>query len=113
MALGGLTLGSLAGNVLGGIGGTLLGNKEGEKKGLFSDARIKENLRPVGQLFNGLTVYAFNFPGEAVTRIGLVAQEVQQQIPQAVSQTEEGLLMVDYDLASRYEEEEEEENVHS
>ena len=80
--------------------------------GLFSDARIKENLRPVGQLFNGLTVYAFNFPGEEVTRIGLVAQEVQQHIPQAVSQTEEGLLMVDYDLASRYEEEEGE-NVHS
>ena len=81
--------------------------------GLFSDARIKENLRPVGQLFNGLTVYAFNFPGEEVTRIGLVAQEVQQHIPQAVRQTEEGLLTVDYDLASRYEEEEEEENVHS
>lgn len=80
--------------------------------GLFSDARIKENLRPVGQLFNGLTVYAFNFPGEEVTRIGLVAQEVQQHIPQAVSQTEEGLLMVDYDLASRYEEEEGK-NVHS
>ena len=82
--------------------------------GLFSDARIKENLRPVGQLFNGLTVYAFNFPGEEVTRIGLVAQEVQQHIPQAVSQTEEGLLTVDYDLASRYDTEtEEEENVHS
>ena len=80
--------------------------------GLFSDARIKENLRPVGRLFNGLTVYAFNFPGEEVTRIGLVAQEVQQHIPQAVSQTEEGLLMVDYDLASRYEEEEGK-NVHS
>lgn len=77
--------------------------------GLFSDARIKENLRPVGQLFNGLTVYAFNFPGEAVTRIGLVAQEVQQAIPQAVSQSEEGLLMVDYDLASRYDNTETEE----
>lgn len=75
---------------------------------LFSDARIKENLRPVGQLFNGLTVYAFNFPGEAVTRIGLVAQEVQQVVPEAVSQSDEGLLMVDYDLASRYEETEEE-----
>ena len=74
---------------------------------LFSDARIKENLRPVGQLFNGLTVYAFNFPGEAVTRIGLVAQEVQQVVPDAVSQSDEGLLMVDYDLASRYEETEE------
>ena len=68
----------------------------------------------MGQLFNGLTVYAFNFPGEEVTRIGLVAQEVQQHIPQAVSQTEEGLLTVDYDLASRYDTgTEEEENVHS
>lgn len=74
---------------------------------LFSDARIKENLRPVGQLFNGLTVYAFNFPGEAVTRIGLVAQEVQQVVPEAVSETGEGLLAVNYDLASRYEETEE------
>lgn len=74
---------------------------------LFSDARIKENLRPVGQLFNGLTVYAFNFPGENITRIGLVAQEVQQVVPEAVSQSDEGLLMVDYDLASRYEETEE------
>ena len=61
----------------------------------------------MGQLFNGLTVYAFNFPGEAVTRIGLVAQEVQQVVPEAVSQSDEGLLMVDYDLASRYEETEE------
>ena len=103
-ALGNLLAGAAVGNVLGGVGGSLFGNKE---KGLFSDARIKENLRPVGQLFNGLTVYAFNFPGEAVTRIGLVAQEVQQVVPEAVSQSDEGLLMVDYDLASRYEETEE------
>lgn len=75
---------------------------------LLSDERIKENLRPVGQLFNGLTVYAFNFPGEEVTRLGLSAQEVQQVIPAAVTETAEGLLAVDYDLASRYEEENEE-----
>lgn len=98
MAQGWLNLGSAVGNTASGVLGTLFPNSK-----LFSDARIKENLRPVGQLFNGLTVYAFNFPGEAVTRIGLVAQEVQQAIPQAVSQSEEGLLMVDYDLASRYE----------
>lgn len=76
---------------------------------LRSDARIKENLRPVGQLFNGLTVYAFNFPGEQTTRIGLVAQEVQQLIPEAVTETDEGLLAVNYDLASQYNDENTEE----
>jgi hypothetical protein len=69
--------------------------------GLFSDARIKENLRPVGQLFNGLTVYAFNFPGEETTRIGLVAQEVAELIPEAVGETDEGILTVDYGLATQ------------
>lgn len=73
--------------------------------GLFSDARIKENLRAVGQLYNGLTVYAFNFPEEEITRIGLVAQEVEQVIPEAVTETSEGLLMVDYNAATRYAEE--------
>ena len=76
---------------------------------LLSDVRIKENLRPVGQLFNGLTVYAFNFPGEETTRLGLAAQEVQQVLPEAVSESSEGLLAVNYDLASRYEENTEEE----
>lgn len=77
---------------------------------LFSDARIKENLRPVGKLFNGLTVYAFNFPGEEVTRIGLIAQEVERLIPEAVSETEEGLKMVDYLLATQFQPEEEKED---
>lgn len=93
---------AVAGLATGGLGTLAAGALASGAGGLYSDARIKENLRPVGQLFNGLTVYAFNFPGENITRIGLVAQEVQQAIPQAVSQSEEGLLMVDYDLASRY-----------
>ncbi len=69
---------------------------------MFSDARIKENIRPVGKLFNGLTVYSFNFPGEDITRIGLLAQEVEQVIPEAVGETPEGLKMVDYLTASQY-----------
>ncbi len=76
----------------------------------LSDARIKENLRPVGQLFNGLTVYAFNFPDDETTRLGVVAQEVQEVIPQAVAETDEGLLMVNYDLATQYENPKGEEN---
>lgn len=86
---------SMGANALSALGGGLA---------LLSDARIKENLRPVGMLFNGLTVYAFNFPGDEKTRIGLVAQEVQKLIPEAVTQTEEGLLAVDYGLASMFEE---------
>lgn len=73
---------------------------------LFSDARIKENIRPVGQLFNGLTVYTFNFPGDETTRLGLLAQEVEELIPQAVSESPEGLKMLDYLLATQYEGEE-------
>jgi hypothetical protein len=65
----------------------------------YSDARIKENIEPVGQLDNGLTVYKFNFKGEEVTRIGLIAQEVAELMPEAVSQDEEGLLKVNYDMA--------------
>lgn len=67
---------------------------------LKSDARLKENLTPVGELYNGLTVWAFNFKGEDVTRIGLVAQEVQEVVPLAVREDAEGLLAVDYALAS-------------
>lgn len=100
---------STAQNLLGlGLG---LGSDAGSAVlSLFSDARIKENLRPVGKLYNGLTVYSFNFPGEEVTRIGLIAQEVEQLIPEAVSETEEGLKMVDYLLATQFQPEEEEED---
>lgn len=68
--------------------------------GMMSDERLKENLKPVGKLDNGLTVYSFNFLGSPVTQIGLIAQEVEEVIPEAVSQDEDGYLRVDYKLAS-------------
>jgi len=69
----------------------------------LSDARIKENIHPVGQLSNGLTVYRFNFVWEDPSQVhlGLIAQEVAQVIPEAVSENAEGLLSVDYDLATQ------------
>jgi hypothetical protein len=63
---------------------------------VFSDARVKENIIPVGKLYNGLTVYLFNFKGESCCQLGLLAQEVVQFIPEAVSQTDEGVLTVNY-----------------
>lgn len=71
--------------------------------GLFSDARLKENLTPVGKLDNGLTVWLFNFKGDDVPRLGLLAQEVQQVAPEAVEASPEGLLMVNYGAAALHE----------
>ena len=65
-----------------------------------SDARIKDNIRPVGLLYNGLPVYAFNFKGGSPTTIGLLAQDVAKVMPQAVSRGPHGLLQVNYDMAT-------------
>ena len=66
---------------------------------LFSDVRLKENLREVGKLYNGLSVYCFNFIGSKVSQLGLLAQEVAEVKPEAVFADANGYLMLDYDLA--------------
>jgi Chaperone of endosialidase len=68
--------------------------------GMFSDERIKENIEPVGQLDNGLTVYKYNFIGEPQTQIGVMAQEVEKVNPEAVTENKDGIKMVDYDSAT-------------
>lgn len=68
-----------------------------------SDIRLKENIKPVGKLDNGLTVYCYNFKGENVPQIGLIAQEVQEVKPEAVVEREDGYLAVRYDIATEVE----------
>ncbi len=58
---------------LGSIGGALL-----------SDRRFKEDIREVGRLNNGLPVVAFRYKGAPHTHIGLIAQDVERVIPEAV-----------------------------
>ena len=65
-----------------------------------SDARLKENIKPVGKLDNGLTVYCYNFIGENKPQIGLIAQEVREVKPEAVVEREDGYLAVRYDIAT-------------
>ena len=79
------------------IGGALQGL-------MLSDIRLKENIKAVGKLNNGLTVYCFNFKGSPVSQIGLIAQEVREVNPQAVSENEDGFLMVKYDEAVKLKE---------
>lgn len=72
---------------------------------MFSDARLKENVKAVGKLDNGLTVYCFNFVGSNMPQIGLLAQEVAETKPEAVFENEDGYLSVRYDIACQKEEE--------
>lgn len=50
----------------------------------LSDRRLKENIVRVGTLDNGLPVYAFQYVGDQVTRMGLMADEVEAVRPEAV-----------------------------
>ena len=76
--------------------GSLIGGGISLASSAFSDERLKENIKPVGKLDNGLTVYAYNFIGSPKTEIGLIAQEVQKVKPEAVHKHVSGFLKVQY-----------------
>ena len=67
----------------------------------FSDKRLKENLKPVGKLNNGLKVYVGNYKKETglgtKPQLFLLAQEVKKKRPEAVKDF--GALAVDYKKA--------------
>jgi hypothetical protein len=64
--------------------------------GLFSDRKLKKNIKRVGKLDNGLDVYAYTMGG--IPQIGLIAQEVEKVKPEAVGEIG-GFKTVRYDLA--------------
>ena len=68
----------------------------------FSDKRLKENLKPVGKLNNGLKVYVGNYKKETgldtTPQLFLLAQEVQKKHPEAVEK-KFGALAVNYKQA--------------
>jgi Chaperone of endosialidase len=66
---------------------------------LFSDERLKEDIEPVGELFDGTNVYRYRYIGDDTPRIGLMAQEVARTNPDAVHDIG-GFLAVDYQKAT-------------
>jgi hypothetical protein len=62
-----------------------------------SDRKLKENVRKVGKLYDGLCVYVFKLKDECMERVGLMADEVIKKYPLAVIDNGEYLL-VRYDL---------------
>lgn len=67
---------------------------------LFSDKRLKEGERPVGKTFDGQTIYSYRYKGDPATHMGLMAQDVSKDHPDAVGKRG-GFLTVDYDKATQ------------
>lgn len=61
-----------------------------------SDRRLKENIKRISTLANGLATYAFNYIGDKAQQFGVMAQEVLNIIPDAVWQDADGFMYVDY-----------------
>ena len=51
----------------------------------------------LGRLSNGLGFYRFSYNGSGKAYVGVMAQEVQQVVPDAVARGRDGYLLVYYD----------------
>jgi hypothetical protein len=67
---------------------------------LLSDERAKEDIEPIGKTADGQTIYRYRYKGDPEVQIGLLAQDVERQTPEAVREIG-GLKMVDMDKATR------------
>lgn len=65
---------------------------------MLSDARLKEDIKRVGETDEGLGVYQYRYKAGGPTHIGLMAQEVIRTKPEAVKNVG-GYLAVDYEKA--------------
>jgi hypothetical protein len=69
----------------------------GRGGGRRSDIRLKHDIALLGRLDNGLGFYRFSYNGSDKAYVGVMAQEVQQVIPEAVVRDRDGYLEVLYD----------------
>ena len=81
----------------GGMRGGGGGGRGGGGGGRRSDIALKHDIVLLGHLDNGLGVYRFSYNGSNKAYVGVIAQEVQQIMPQAVMRGRDGYLRVFYD----------------
>jgi len=68
--------------------------------GFFSDKRLKEDIEPIGETYDGQKIYKYRYKdGDKRKQIGLMAQDVEKKHPHAVGLAG-GYRTVDYDKAT-------------
>ncbi len=66
----------------------------------------KQNIKPIGVMENGLTLYSFEYKDEVVAyplngenvHVGIMADEVEQVFPYAIRILDDGYKVVNYGL---------------
>jgi hypothetical protein len=77
----------------GGGGGGFRGGGGGRR----SDIELKHDVVLLGHLANGLGYYRFSYLGSSKPYVGVIAQEVQNLVPEAVTRGRDGYLRVYYE----------------
>lgn len=66
----------------------------------MSDERMKDNVEPVGELYDGQPIYRYNMKGSPQTQLGLMAQDVERNGHSDAVAGLGGVKMVDYKRAT-------------
>jgi hypothetical protein len=82
---------SYSSGLFSGIGGVA----QGIGSAVASDRRVKTNIKVVGKTDSGLPVYTYQYKGQNVTQMGVMAQDVEMVNPEAVVEIN-GIKHVDY-----------------
>jgi hypothetical protein len=85
------------GGFRGGGGGGGGGRGGGGGGGRRSDIALKHDVVLLGHLANGLGYYRFSYLGSQKAYVGVIAQEVESVMPEAVTRGRDGYLRVYYD----------------
>jgi hypothetical protein len=65
---------------------------------MFSDIRLKRDIRRIGAMASGLSIYSYRYVWSDEPQIGVMAQEALRVKPEAVMLHPSGYLMVNYGL---------------
>lgn len=92
----GSLVGAGIGGYFGGMQGVGMGSQIGSGiGGLFSDRRLKTDIKLIGTADNGLPIYSYRYIAGGPQQIGHIAQDVEKVFPNAVSE-HGGYKVVDY-----------------
>ena len=69
----------------------------GGQTAIKSDIRLKHDIVKLGALGNGIGLYRFRYTWSDQAYVGVMAQEVQAVMPEAVGRGADGYLRVNYD----------------